>query len=861
MITKEIFCKLNNLRLYRKYTPNCRSLSNDIWNEELTIDLKLKIEKYWKDKLCKGSFNKNNIDKKFYVLSMFPYPSGHLHMGHVRVYVIADSIARFHRMNGQNVFQPMGWDAFGLPAENAAILHGLPADKWTSSNIDHMKKQLQELGCSFDWSNEITTCDPSYYKWTQWFFLKMFQSGLVYSKEAEVNWDPVDETVLANEQVDENGRSWRSGAIVKKKVLKQWFIRTTQFSKALFEGLNDPSLIDWRDIINLQKHWIGECDGYKFDFQLYTDDVCRTILNVWTQHPEHVPLASFICVKPDSFVHKYYVLNHKNVYIKNPITGSILPVLVTDHVEYPDGQESRLAVPCVNSIDKELAKEHNISYSVNQSSYLSRETICEKAKELNVGGYQVSSKLQDWLISRQRYWGTPVPIIHCTNCGAQAVPEDQLPVKLPMLDVQGDKKFKSLELVEEWVKTTCPKCGKEARRETNTMDTFVDSSWYYMRYLDPKNCSQPFDKTLINKMMPVDIYVGGKEHAVLHLYYARFFNHFLHSIGLSPSLEPFKKLLVQGMVMGQSFKNKINGTYLKEDEVIKKGKTYFTKDGDYPVIATWEKMSKSKHNGVEPKNTISNYGVDTMRLLVLSSVAPTSNRNWNSDTFPGILNWQHRLWLTIREFRALRNNDDIQRHTIDSSIFQKEEIKLHDARNYHVKKTSSNFRKSYQLSVAISKLQGLTNILRKSPKELIKYSAEYERLLAVQIIMLTPMAPHFASALWSGFVSAPGRINHKWDQINWENDVINQKWPQVDSDYILNLYCVVNNAVKCVLPMPKREMALLTKEAAIKLAMTQEIIKEYTSSWNIIDIGFQSYEDNDTYVFIKTDRKSAAKDK
>uniref|UniRef100_A0A2S2PG17 leucine--tRNA ligase n=1 Tax=Schizaphis graminum TaxID=13262 RepID=A0A2S2PG17_SCHGA len=430
-----------------------------------------------------------------------------------------------------------------------------------------------------------------------------------------------------------------------------------------------------------------------------------------------------------------------------------------------------------------------------------------------------------------------------------------------MLDVQGDKKFKSLELIEEWIKTTCPKCGKEARRETNTMDTFVDSSWYYMRYLDPTNCSQPFDKTLINNMMPVDIYVGGKEHAVLHLYYARFFNHFLHSIGLSPSLEPFKKLLVQGMVMGQSFKNKINGTYLKEDEVIKKGKTYFTKDGNYPVIATWEKMSKSKHNGVEPKNTISNYGVDTMRLLVLSSVAPTSNRNWNSDTFPGILNWQHRLWLTIREFRAHRNNDDIQKHTIDSSIFQKEEIKLHDARNYHVKKTSSNFRKSYQLSVAISKLQGLTNILRKSPKELIKYSAEYERLLAVQIIMLTPMAPHFASALWSGFVSAPGRINHKWEQINWENDVINQKWPQVDSDYILNLYCVVNNAVKCVLPMPKREMALLTKEAAIKLTMAQEIIKEYTSSWNIIDIGFQSYEDNDTYVFIKTDRKSAAKDK
>ncbi|VVC31618.1 Hypothetical protein CINCED_3A018979 [Cinara cedri] len=793
MITRGIFCKLNNLKIYRKYLPNYRFFSDDIWNEELTIDLKLKIENQWKDKLCKGTFNRNDVDNKFYVLSMFPYPSGRLHMGHVRVYVIADSIARFHRMNGQNVFLPMGWDAFGLPAENAAILHGLPANKWTKSNIDHMKKQLQELGCSFDWSHELATYDPSYYKWTQSFFVKMFQSGLVYSKEAEVNWDPVDETVLASEQVDENGRSWRSNAIVEKKLFKQWFIRTTQFSKALYEGLNDPSLRDWRDIINLQKHWIGECNGYVFDFQVFTDDIYRTILNVWTQYPEHVPLAGFIFIKPESFVHKYYILNHKNVYIKNPITGSKLPILVTDCVEYPDGQDALLAIPHINSVDEKLAKKHNISYlnCVNQNLYLSREEVCKKAKELNSGGYPVSSKLKDWLISRQRYWGTPVPIIHCKNCGAQAVPENELPVKLPLLDMQGDKKFKSLELAEEWVKTTCPKCGKEAKRETDTMDTFVDSSWYYLRYLDPNNSFQPFDKTLANKMMPVDIYIGGKEHAVLHLYYARFFNHFLHSIGLSPSPEPFKNLLVQGMVMGQSFKIKANGTYLKEVEVIKKDKQFFTKDGDFPVTATWEKMSKSKYNGVEPIDTINQYGIDTMRLFILSNVAPTSNRNWNSDLFPGILNWQHRLWLTIREFRKIRNCNDVQMNTIDLSKFEKEEINLKDARNYYVKKTSSNFRKSYQLSVAISKLQGLTNSLRKSPKEVVKYSAEYEKLLAVQIIMLAPIAPHFASALWSGFVSATGRLNQDYENISWEDDVINQKWPEVDIDYIFSLYCLV----------------------------------------------------------------------
>ncbi|XP_025411846.1 probable leucine--tRNA ligase, mitochondrial isoform X2 [Sipha flava] len=792
---------------------------------------------------------------------MFPYPSGNLHMGHVRVYVIADSIARFHRMNGQNVFQPMGWDAFGLPAENAAILHGLKPDEWTYSNIDHMKKQLQELGCSFDWTNEVTTCDPSYYKWTQWFFIKMFQSKLIYSKEAEVNWDPVDETVLANEQVDEKGHSWRSGAVVEKKIFKQWFIRTTQFSKALFEGLNDPSLMNWRDIINLQKHWIGECYGYRFDFQVYTDNVYRTMLNIWTQHPEHVPLATFIYIKPNSFVHKYYVQNHKNVHIKNLITGNMLPILVTNRVEFPDGQETRLGLPHAFSIDEELAKEHNFTYSVNQESHLSREAICEKAKELNAGGYPVSSKLQDWPISRQRYWGTPIPIIHCNDCGAQAVPEDKLPVKLPALDLQSNKKIKSLKLAEEWIKTTCPKCGKEAKRETDTMDTFVDSSWYYLRYLDPNNNSQPFNKTLASQMMPVDIYVGGKEHAVLHLYYARFFNHFLHSIGFTPSSEPFKKLLVQGMVMGQCFKNKINGSYLKEDEVVKIGKTYFTKNGNHPVIATWEKMSKSKLNGVEPKSTIKEFGVDTMRLLILSSVAPTSNRNWNSDTFPGILNWQNRLWLTIREFRSVRKNNNILRDTINLSAFQKEEIKLNNNRNYYVKKTSSNFRKSYQLSVAISKLQGLTNVLRKSSKELVKYSTEYEKLLAVQIIMIAPMAPHFASALWSGFVSAPGRINENWDQINWNDDVINQKWPQVDCDYTLKLYCLVNNAVKCVLEMPKREITLLNKEEAVKLAMKQDIIKQYTSSWTIINTEFQNYEDDDAYIYIKTDRISVSNTK
>ncbi|XP_050440263.1 leucine--tRNA ligase, mitochondrial [Adelges cooleyi] len=860
MIARAFLKTCATVRVFRKCTPsNYRFLSTDIWNEDLTLDVKLKIEKHWKEKLCKGTFDSKNVDDKFYVLSMFPYPSGRLHMGHVRVYVISDSIARFHRMNGQNVFQPMGWDAFGLPAENAAMLHGVPADQWTVSNIEHMKQQLLQLGCSFDWSHEISTCDPMYYKWTQWLFIKMFESGLLYSKEAEVNWDPVDETVLANEQIDENGCSWRSGAAAEKKTLKQWFIRTTKFSNDMYKGLNDPSLKGWRDIINLQKHWIGECNGYAFDFDLYTDNEYRTVLNIWTPYPEHIPLSTFICIKPNSFVHKHYVMKSNNVLIKNVITGKKLPILITDCVEYPDGQDVRLAVPQVYDVDKELAKKHCLSDG-HENSKLTKEDVCKIAKELNIGGYAVSSKLQDWLISRQRYWGTPIPIIHCNKCGNQTVPINQLPVTLPMLNVPGDRKFKSLEMAADWIKTSCPKCGSEARRETDTMDTFVDSSWYYLRYLDPKNENLIFNESLAHKMMPIDIYVGGKEHAVLHLYYARFFNYFLHSIGLVPEPEPFKNLLVQGMVMGQSFKDKISGLYLKQDQVVKKGKRYFTINGDHPVTTVWEKMSKSKHNGVEPSSTLDEYGVDTMRLLILSSVAPTSNRNWNSDTFPGILNWQQKLWSIIQQFRHIRTSS-LQQDSIDFSKFHDEQMKLCEARNYYVKKTSKNYRTSYQLSVAISYLQGLSNVLKKSPKEMVKYSGEYERLLAVQIIMLAPLAPHFASALWSGFITAPGRINSNWEQIKWDEDVVNQSWPQVDDNFELKFYCLVNNAVKCVLKIPKKEAVLLTKEDALKRALQQDIIQEYTSSWNIINTTLQLYEDDDVYFYIKTDRKFTPKKK
>lgn len=572
---------------------------------------------------------KSDIEKqKMYVLSMFPYPSGQLHMGHVRVYAISDAIARFYRMNGKNVFHPMGWDAFGLPAENAAIQRNIPADVWTKENIKNMKQQLNNLGCSFDWNCEIATCNPEYYKWTQKIFLQLHEAGLAYQKEALVNWDPVDQTVLADEQVDNNGCSWRSGAKVEKKLLKQWFIRTTKFAKSLLDGLSDPSLKDWKDIIKLQKHWIGDCDGYSFDLKVKSEnDSNIKSLFLWTKNPEDFKYSSFIAIKSDHLLAKNF---DPNLQVFNPFTEEFLPIIQTDELEFPENCDVRLGVPSRNDCDRIISEKHNLTYKKTVPMEEERNEVLEKAHSLNIGGYPVSSKLKDWLISRQRYWGTPIPIIYCPKCGTVPCDDKNLPVNLPAFE-PGSTVMPTKN--PSFLKTECPKCGSEAKRESDTMDTFVDSSWYFLRYIDSKNDQKMFDENLVNKLMSVDLYIGGKEHAVLHLYYARFINHFLHSIGLVPNKEPFQRLLVQGMVMGRSFRVKGSGKYLTEAEITftddKKKKAIETSTGS-SVIVTWEKMSKSKFNGVDPAEFISEYSSDTTRLIILADVAPTSHRNWST---------------------------------------------------------------------------------------------------------------------------------------------------------------------------------------------------------------------------------------
>lgn len=587
--------------------------------------MKLDMERKWRSNLGDARFDPASEAPKRYVLAMFPYPSGNLHMGHVRVYTISDAMARFYRLNGANVLHPMGWDAFGLPAENAAIQRRIPADRWTKQNIGQMREQLEMLQFSFDWGREFATCDPEYYRWTQKLFLMLFEDGLAYQKEALVNWDPVDETVLADEQVDDNGCSWRSGAKVEKKVLRQWFIKTTRFAKSLLDGLSDPTLEDWKDIIKLQKHWIGDCDGYTFELKVVGED--RRV-PIWSQDPKHLKEALFVAISPENLLNSSKITGGKLLLtLENPISGRPLPVIVTENVKFPEGNDFYLGAASVEE-DRQLAESFQLPTNVSNAEDSSNENILQLAKEHNLGAYPVSSKLRDWLISRQRFWGTPIPIIHCPSCGTVPVPDSQLPIELPL-----DSVGIPLAQNAQWLATTCPKCqSPQAKRESDTMDTFVDSSWYFLRFLDPKNEQDLFSPKLAHRLMPVDLYVGGKEHAVLHMYYARFMNHYLHSKGLISSSEPFKRLLVQGMVMGRSFRLKGSGKYIPAAEVDlvdeKKNKAVERATGA-PVVALWEKMSKSKLNGVDPLDVLKEHGCDTLRLIMLADVAPTSHRNWS----------------------------------------------------------------------------------------------------------------------------------------------------------------------------------------------------------------------------------------
>ncbi|CAG4978926.1 unnamed protein product [Parnassius apollo] len=796
-----------------------------LWNEDITTKIKTDIEKHW----SKEVQSKHNCEgKPYYVLPMFPYPSGNLHMGHVRVYSISDTIARFQRMNGNDVIHPIGWDAFGLPAENAALQHNIPPQVWTNTNINTMKKQLLDLGFNFDWEKEISTCDPCYYKWTQYIFLKLFEKGLAYQSKAKVNWDPIDKTVLADEQVDENGCSWRSGAKVQKKVLTQWFIKTTKYAKQLYDGLNSKSLENWKDIINLQKHWIGECNGIAVNFKITNGKKTKPI-EIWTSEPYKLIHGQFLIMCKNNVTLEEF-LDDETTSIKciNPITNSEMLIYITDEFTYPEGQEIYLACPSFNIEDRKLSNHLKISFD---NEYPNINIDIENQKAINlalgekIGGHFVSSKLKDWLISRQRYWGTPIPIIHCTECGVVPVPYEDLPVKLPESHESG---LQTLTNLSNWITCKCPKCLGIAKRETDTMDTFVDSSWYFYRFLDPHNKEMPFSLDNIKNFTPVHCYIGGKEHAVLHLYYARFMSYFLHSLGWTTTPEPFKKLLVQGMVMGQSYKVKSSGKYIRAEDVEKTGKDYTEKCTGEAVIVQWEKMSKSKHNGENPERLLATYGCDATRLLMLADVPPATSRHWSDATLPGVLNWQHRLWITMRDFIEHRNNADLTRNkNVSNADIQNYDTKIWGLRNYLIATTTYHFKYSQKLSVGISRLQSLTNVLRnKIPPEVIAFSKEYELALASLIIMLTPVTPHFCSELWAGFLSAPHRLCDTSPIIDWNKSVLEQKWPTVDKHYELSFKCKVDGADRCDLKIKAEELTKIDHEKALQMMLQQDSVSK-----------------------------------
>ncbi|XP_058451079.1 leucine--tRNA ligase, mitochondrial isoform X2 [Malaya genurostris] len=837
----------SDIRWLRKFSSSSASTLN---TRDLTSAMKLEIEKKWHNNLGDYRFDTTSPKPKRYVLSMFPYPSGNLHMGHVRVYTISDAMARFYRMNGDNVLHPMGWDAFGLPAENAAIQRHIPADRWTKQNIQQMRDQFLKLQFSFDWERELATCDPEYYRWTQKLFLMLYNDGLAYQKEALVNWDPVDETVLADEQVDDNGCSWRSGAKVEKKILRQWFIKTTKFAKSLYDGLSDSILKDWKDIIKLQKHWIGECDGYVFDLKIIGEN---GVIPLWVSNPQLLREALFVAVNPTNLLNRSNAKEQKmNIKLEHPVTGKPIPVIVTEQVIYPEGNDFYLGVASVDG-DRQLASIHQcpVEHITDIDS--------ENASRIESQCYSSSSKLRDWLISRQRFWGTPIPIIHCPSCGTVPVPESQLPVELPL-----DSVGIPLSQNTGWMKTTCPNCqSEEATRETDTMDTFVDSSWYFLRFLDPKNQQSPFNENYSHQFMPVDLYVGGKEHAVLHMYYARFMNHYLYSKGLVPSPEPFKRLLIQGMVMGRSFRLKESGKYLPVDQVTivdeKKNKAIETSTG-LPVVTLWEKMSKSKLNGVDPLDVLKEHGCDTLRLILLGDVAPTSHRNWSEATFPGILNWLRRIWMTMYDYRLHRTDIPLDHSASFSDEFHEQDSKLWDSRNYFVAGATFNYKHSHQLSVGISKMQGLTNAIRRSSPEVVAFSRQYERAIAAQIIMLAPMAPHFASELWEQFLALPHRLNPSSDEINWEGGLFEQNWPVVDEDYALDLTFKVNGYECCILKIPTKELNLLSHQQSLDLAFQQQAVLKYIGQRKVSGTEFVLYPSCDAILSINLEQGTKAKD-
>ncbi len=808
-------------------------IQNKNMNSEYNAqEIEAQAQKYWQEN---KSFEvvENDSKEKFYCLSMFPYPSGRLHMGHVRNYSIGDVIARFQKMQGKNVLQPIGWDAFGLPAENAALKNQVPPANWTYKNIAYMREQLSQLGFGYDWSREIATCHPQYYRWEQWLFVKLFEKGLVYKKNAIVNWDPVDQTVLANEQVID-GRGWRSDAPIEKKEISQWFMRITDYADELLEGLD--KLDGWPDAVKImQKNWIGKSIGLEIDFSRKDDEA----LKVYTTRPDTLMGVTYLAIAAEhplalkvgksnsavqAFIDKCKAMETSEAAMEtmekkgidsglqctHPITGKQVPIWIANFVLMGYGTGAVMSVPAHDERDYEFAKKYNIDIKqvINKEEDVSEaaitnkgvlfnseqfdgmnfeqafEAIAKTLEDKNLGSKKTNYRLRDWGVSRQRYWGCPIPIINCPNCGSVAVLETDLPVILPE-EVSFDGVGSPIKKMPEFYQTTCPKCGIDAQRETDTFDTFFESSWYFARYTCKDSDTAMLDERANYWLANggVDQYIGGIEHAILHLLYARFFNKLLRDEGLINNNEPFKNLLTQGMVL---------------------------KDG--------AKMSKSKGNTVDPAEMIAKYGADTVRTFILFAAPPTQDLEWSDSGLEGAHRFINKVYRLASSFIQDKANNAIG--TLEN--LNKTQQGIRQKTHQTLGKITDDISRRHLFNTAIAALMELSNTLSKFTDTSEGSMAVRKESLQILLKTLSPIAPHLC--------------HHLWLELGNTQAIVNEPWPSVDEA------ALVQNELQIIVQVNGKLRAKLmvdadTDKAQVEaLALADENVVKFTDKKTVVKV-------------------------
>lgn len=823
----------------------------------------------------------------FYCLSMFPYPSGKLHMGHVRNYTIGDVIARYHRMQGKNVLQPMGWDAFGMPAENAAMKNNVAPAKWTYENIAYMKAQLKSLGLAIDWSREVTTCKPDYYRWEQWLFTRLFEKGVIYRKNGTVNWDPADQTVLANEQVID-GRGWRSGALIEKREIPMYYFKITAYAEELLSSLDD--LPGWPEQVKtMQRNWIGKSRGMEVSFPYDAASIGQDgALKVFTTRPDTLMGATYVAVAAEhplaaialtklpadqaaelqAFIDECkrggvaeadIATQEKKglatpLFVEHPLTGEKLPVWVANYVLMNYGEGAVMAVPAHDERDFAFAAKYNLPVKPVVRTSAGDETPApwqdaygEHGQLINSGAFdgldfqgafdaievalqkkglgqsRTQFRLRDWGISRQRYWGCPIPIIHCPSCGDVPVPEDQLPVVLPE-DVVPDGAGSPLAKMPEFYECTCPKCGTAAKRETDTMDTFVESSWYFARYASPTYDKGMVDPAAANHWLPVDQYIGGIEHAILHLLYARFFHKLMRDEGLVSSDEPFKNLLTQGMVVAETYyRTASNGgkdwfnpadVEVERDAKAKVIGARLKTDGLPVEIGGTEKMSKSKNNGVDPQAMIDAYGADTCRLFMMFASPPDMSLEWSDAGVEGASRFLRRVW----RLAQAHVNAGLPA-ALDTAALSDAQKEVRRAIHLAIKQASQDVGQHHKFNTAIAAVMTLMNVLEKAPQADAQDRALLQEGLETVALLLAPITPHICHELWR--------------ELGHADAVIDAAWPKVDESALvqdtLQLVVQVNGKLRGQIEV----VADASRETVEAIARANENVLRFTEGLTI----------------------------